>query len=168
MHLQKVFTENLFSESNYRYRYLNLLLGYYLFRLFYFDLMIVFPISINQCCGSELIFFGFGSTNYFFRIRIRIRILRLIFSPQIFLNGASNCFHMCSGTCTSEKKKLAIEKHKIFLFQVFDFWFFTKMFILQQCLNPNPYPNPNFLFGFGSSQNIWLFRIRIHNTAINL
>jgi hypothetical protein len=34
---------------------------------------------IHQCCGSELIFFGFGSTNYFFRIRIRIRILRLIF-----------------------------------------------------------------------------------------
>jgi hypothetical protein len=113
----------------------------------------------NQCCGSELIFFGFGfgSTNYFFfRIRIRIRILRLIFWAQIFLNGASDCFHMCSGTCTSEKKKLSIEKHRIFLFQVFDFWFFTKMFILQQCLNPNPYPNPNFLFGFGfgSSQNI--------------
>jgi hypothetical protein len=29
---------------------------------------------------------------------------------------------------------------------------FTKIFILQQCLNPNPYPNPNFFFGF--SQNI--------------
>jgi hypothetical protein len=96
----------------------------------------------NQCCGSELIFFGFGSTNYFFRIRIwiRIRILRLIFLPQIFLNVASNCFHMCSETCTSEKTN----------FQVFVFWFFTKIFILQQCLNPNP----NFSFGFGSSQNI--------------
>jgi hypothetical protein len=57
---------------------------------------------------------------------------------------------------------LSIEKHKIFLFQVFDFLFFTKMFILQQCLNPNPYPNPNFFririqpkysdyFGFGST-----------------
>jgi hypothetical protein len=36
---------------------------------------------LDQCCGSELIFFNFGSTNYFFRIRIRIRIriLRLIF-----------------------------------------------------------------------------------------
>jgi hypothetical protein len=36
----------------------------------------------EQCCGSELIFFGFGfgfgSTNYFFRIRIRIRIRILI------------------------------------------------------------------------------------------
>jgi hypothetical protein len=60
---------------------------------------------------------------------------------------------------------------KSFLFKVF--WFFTKNFILQQCLNPNP----NFFFGFGSSQNIriisdsdpaktfGLFRIRIHNTA---
>jgi hypothetical protein len=39
------------------------------------------PFYSTQCCGSELIFFGFGSTNYFFRIwiRIRIRILRLIF-----------------------------------------------------------------------------------------
>jgi hypothetical protein len=45
------------------------------------------------------IFFGFGSTNYFFRI------LRL----------------MCSETCMSEKKNFSIEKHKIFLFQVFDF-----------------------------------------------
>jgi hypothetical protein len=33
---------------------------------------------------------------------------------------------MCSGTCTSEKKKLSIEKHKIFLFQVFDFFIFHK------------------------------------------
>jgi hypothetical protein len=63
---------------------------------------------------------------------------------------------MCSGTCTSEKKKISIEKHKIFLFHVFDFLFFTKIFILQPCLNPNPYPNPNFFFGFGSNQN---FRI---------
>jgi hypothetical protein len=86
-------------------------------------------------------FFGFG-------------FLRLIFWPQIFLNGASNCFHMCSRTCTSEKKKLSTEKHKIFLFKVFDFWFFTKIFFLQQCLNPNPYPNFLFGFGFGSSQNI--------------
>jgi hypothetical protein len=66
------------------------------------------------------------------------------------------------------EKKFSIEKHKIFLFQVFDLWFFTKIFILQQCLNPNPYPNPNFFFGLGSSQNIRIIsiRIRIHNTAI--
>jgi hypothetical protein len=49
-----------------------------------------------------------------------------------------------------QRKKISIEKHQIFLFQVFDFLFFTKIFILQQCLNPNR----NFIFGFGSSQNI--------------
>jgi hypothetical protein len=50
-----------------------------------------------------------------------------------------------------------------FLFQVFDFWFFTKIFILQQCLNPNPnlflriririQPKHTdyFVFGFGST-----------------
>jgi hypothetical protein len=90
----------------------------------------------------------------------RIRILILIFWPQIFLNGASNCFHMCSGmsgTCTSEKT--FFNRKKIFLFQVLDLRFFTQIFILQQCLDPNPYPNPNFFsdsdpaktFGFGST-----------------
>jgi hypothetical protein len=55
----------------------------------------------------QIIFFGFG---YGFGF------LRLIFWPQIFLNGASNCFPMRSETCTSEKKKFSIEKHKIFVF----------------------------------------------------
>jgi hypothetical protein len=61
-----------------------------------------------------------------------------------------------------QRKKFSIEKNKIFLFQVFDFWFFKKIFILQQCRNPNPYPNNNFFririqpkhsdyFGFGST-----------------
>jgi hypothetical protein len=49
------------------------------------------------------------------------------------------------------EKILAIEKHKIF--KVFDLRFFTQIFILQQCLEPNlnlnPFPNPNFFFGFG-------------------
>jgi hypothetical protein len=62
------------------------------------------PVSYKGGIGDSVL-----DTNSFFRIRIhkksfRIRILRLIFSPQIFLNGASNCFHMCPGTCTSEKK----------------------------------------------------------------
>jgi hypothetical protein len=54
------------------------------------------------------------------------------------------------------ENKFSIKKQRIFLFQVFDFWFFTKIFILQQCLNPiqSLYPNPNFFFGFGSSQKI--------------
>jgi hypothetical protein len=69
------------------------------------------------------------------------------------LNVASNCFHMCSGTCTS-RTKCSIEKHKSCLFHMFDLRFFKKSFILQQCLDPNP--NFFFVFGFGSSKN---FRI---------
>jgi hypothetical protein len=99
------------------------------------------PNSFFSDSDPQNIFVGFGSTKYFFRIQIRI--LRLIFRPQIFLNGASNCFHMCSGTCRYvREKKFSIEKHKVFLFQVFDLRFFTQIFILQQCLVP--YPNPNF------------------------
>jgi hypothetical protein len=94
----------------------------------------------EQCSGSELIFFGFGTTNY--GIFFGFGFLRLIFWPQIFLNGASNCFHMCSGTCNSETK---IFNRKTKDFSLSSVWFFTKIFILQQCLNPNPYPNPNFL-----------------------
>jgi hypothetical protein len=52
---------------------------------------------------------------HFFRIRTRIHNFFFGFEygfgsidsyirPQIFPNCASNCFHMCSGTCTSEKK----------------------------------------------------------------
>jgi hypothetical protein len=98
-------------------------------------------------------FFSDSDPQIFFLIRIRIwiRILRLIFWPYIFPNGASDCFHMCSGTCMSREQIFPIEKHNFFLFQVFDLRFFTGFFILQQWLNP--YPNPNF------------FRIRIYNTA---
>jgi hypothetical protein len=49
--------------------------------------------------------------------------------------------------------------------QVFDFWFFTKIFILQQCLNPSP--NLNLFFGFGSSQKIRIISDWIHNTVID-
>jgi hypothetical protein len=156
-----VFTQS-FKNQKYRTEWLNTqgftLVNHYWCRnewlaLKWFIIQIYrYRMTSNQFCGSELIFFGFGSTNFF---RIRIRILRLIFWPQIFLNVASNCFHMCSGTCTSEKKI-------IFLFQVFDLRFLTQIFILQQCLDPNPYPNPNFFririqqklldsFGFGST-----------------
>jgi hypothetical protein len=41
-------------------------------------------------------------------------------------------------TLYAREKILSIEKHKIFLFQVFDLRFFTQIFILQQCLDPNP------------------------------
>jgi hypothetical protein len=118
---------------------------------------VVDPNSFFSDSDPQIIFFGFG---YGFGF------LRLIFWPQIFLNGASSCFPMCSETCTSEKKKFPIEKHKIFVFQVFDFWFFTKIFILQQCLNPNPYPYPNFFSDSDPAKTFGLFRIRIHNTGI--
>jgi hypothetical protein len=50
-----------------------------------------------------------------------------------------------------QRKKIFNKKHKIFLFQVFDFWFFTKIFILQQSESES-----ELFFGFGSSQNIRL------------
>jgi hypothetical protein len=55
-----------------------------------------------------------------------------------------------------------MEKHKIFLFQVFDFWFFKKIFILQQCLNPNFFSDSD----SDLAKTFGLFRIRIHNTGL--
>jgi hypothetical protein len=115
-------------------------------------------VSENQCCGSELIFFGFGSTKYFFRIRI----LRLIFWPGIFLNGASHCFYsICVWNLYYREKSLPIENHIFFSFKWW-IWDFHKIFkfILQQGLDP--YSNPNLFririrpkftesFGFGST-----------------
>jgi hypothetical protein len=62
------------------------------------------------------------------------------------------------------EKNFSIEKQD-FLFQVFAFWFFIKIFILQQCLNPNPYPNPSFFSDSDPAKTIELFRIRFHNTV---
>jgi hypothetical protein len=59
------------------------------------------------------------------------------------------------------KKKFSIEKHNIFLFQVFDLRFFRQIFILQQCLDPNP----NFFSGSDPAKTFGFFRIRIHNTV---
>jgi hypothetical protein len=91
-----------------------------------------------------------------------------IFWPKNFKNGASHCFHMCSGICTTEEKVFQLKNLRFFLFQVFDLRFFKNFFILQQCLDPNPNPNPNIfsdsdwdpakIFGF--------FRSRIHNTVL--
>jgi hypothetical protein len=89
---------------------------------------------------------------------IRTNFLGIRIHTKFFSDSDTD--HMCSRTCTSEKKILLIEEHKILLFQVFDLRFFTQIFILQQC--PNPYPNPNFFrfrippklldyFGFGST-----------------
>jgi hypothetical protein len=118
-------------------------------------------LPFNHCCGSEIIFFGFGSTHFF-----RIRIFILIFWPEIFSNGASHSFYMCFGICTTEKKVLQRKPLRFFLFQVFDLRFFTLIFILQQCLDPNP--NPNFFSDSDPAKIFGLFRIRIHNTALNM
>jgi hypothetical protein len=72
---------------------------------------------------------------------------------------------MCSGICTTEKKVFQLKNVGFFLFQVFDLRFFTKKFILQQCLNPNP--NPNFFSDSDPAKIFGLFRIRIHNTDVN-
>jgi hypothetical protein len=87
------------------------------------------------------------------------------------------------------EKICPIKKHKFFLLQVFDLRFFTKLFILQQCLDPNPnsYPNPNFfsesdpvkltdsfVFGFGSTTlvtvhtGIWVFCYKLGRTTLLL
>jgi hypothetical protein len=74
----------------------------------------------HQCCGSELFFTD--SDPQFFSDSDGFGSLRLTFWPQIFLNGAYNCFHMCSGTCTSERKMLN-GKTRFFSFKclIFDF-----------------------------------------------
>jgi hypothetical protein len=98
--------------------------------------------------------FWFGST-IFFRIRIQIRILILIFWHEVFLNSASHCFPMCSGICTTEKKVFQWGKRTVFFsFKSFLRRFVTQIFVFQKCLDPNPNSNPNIFFGFGSSQNI--------------
>jgi hypothetical protein len=81
-----------------------------------------------QCCGSELIFFefGFGSTNFF---RFQIRILTLIFWPEIVLNGASHCFYMCSGSCTTEKKVFQLKNLRFFSFKYLTCDFSHKIFL---------------------------------------
>jgi hypothetical protein len=99
-----------------------------------------------------------------------IRILRLIFWPKFFQNGASNCFHMCSGTCMSEEKNFPIEKNNFFSPSSVWSAIFHKIFILQQCLDSNPnfffiririQPKLSDSFGFGStvfgSDLIWPF-----------
>jgi hypothetical protein len=106
-------------------------------------------VSENQCCGSELIFFGFGSTKYFFRIRI----LRLIFWPGIFLNGASHCFYsICVWNLYYREKSLPIENHIFSLssggsetFTKFLNLFYNRVWILIRIRT---------FFVFGSGQNL--------------
>jgi hypothetical protein len=105
-----------------------------------------------RCCGSELIFFRFRSNNFFFRIRI----LRLTFWPSIFLNFAS-CFHRyVFWNLYVREKKFSIEKHKIFLFQVFDllnkFSFYNSVGIrIRTFFRIRIQPKHSDSFGFGST-----------------
>jgi hypothetical protein len=89
--------------------------------------------------------------------------LRLIFRPQIFLNGAFILLSYVFWNLDVREKKFLLEKHKIFLFQVFDLRFFTQISFYSS-VDPNPYPNPNFFsdldsdpaktFGFGSTTRL--------------
>jgi hypothetical protein len=75
------------------------------------------------------------------------------------------------------QRKNVFNRKKIFFFQVFDLRFFTQIFILQQCLdpNPNPYPNPNFFsdsdsdpsktFGFGYTTLVYLGQTRAQHVV---
>jgi hypothetical protein len=70
---------------------------------------------------------------------------------------------MGSGICTTEKNVLQLKNVR----KVFDLRFFTKNFILQQCLDPNPNPNPNFFSDSDPAKMFGFFRIRIHKPGVN-
>jgi hypothetical protein len=89
---------------------------------------------------------------HFFRIwihkfyfRFRIRILRLLFWPEIFENGASHCFRMCS--------VFQLKNVRFFLFHVFGLRFFTK-FLFYNSVWIRIQIWTFFGFEFGSRQNI--------------
>jgi hypothetical protein len=114
-----------------------------------------------QCCGSELIFFRFGSKKncIFFRIRIFI----LIFWPKFFLNGASHCFYTVPVCVLESVRQRSFPTEKLpyfFSFKCFICDFSQKKFILQQCLDPNP----KFFSDSDPAKIFGVFQIRIHNT----
>jgi hypothetical protein len=74
------------------------------------------PTGTSQCCGSELIFFGFGS-----RIFLPISdsdSLTNILTGQFLMSG-SHCVHMYFGTCKTAKNLCYRKKTHFVLFQVF-------------------------------------------------
>jgi hypothetical protein len=74
----------------------------------------------------------------------------------------------CTWPVRQIKKNFPIEKHNFFLFYVIDLRFFTRVFILQKCLDPNPYryPNPNFFSDLDPAKTFGFFRIGIHKTDL--
>jgi hypothetical protein len=110
---------------------------------------------LDQCCGSK-IFWDSDTDPQIFNVKIclRIRILRVIFWPEIFIKSASHCSHIFWKLC-DRKQMFAIEKSMFCLcFQVFNILFFNNNFCIQkQCLYPNPYLNLIFFwFWFGSGK----------------
>jgi hypothetical protein len=74
---------------------------------------------------------------------------------------------MHSGAFTTEEKDFQQKKVQFFLSLSstgIDLHFFTKIFILQRCLDPNPCPNPNFFSDSDPAKTGGFFRIRIQNT----
>jgi hypothetical protein len=92
------------------------------------EVLVPVPYGYDQCCGSEFIFFGFGSRNFFGPFRIRIWILRLILWHDNFLKSGSDCNHMYRITEPVGHKKALLYK-KAYRYgtfcslQVFNLWF---------------------------------------------
>jgi hypothetical protein len=83
----------------------------------------------GQWCGSELIFFGFGS-RIFFSCPFRIRILRLIFWHDKFLKSGSHWVHIhIPATCMTKQKVFLWKKlHYFYFIAVSGFEFESELF----------------------------------------
>jgi hypothetical protein len=121
-------------------------------------------LRIDQCCGSELIFFGFvfGSTN-FFSDSVSDPYTNIL--TRIFLKWCLSLLSFVFWNLYDREKSFPTEKRKFFVFQVFDLRFFIKFFSLQQCLDPNPnffriririQPKYSDYFVFGSTTLVWI------------
>jgi hypothetical protein len=115
------------------------------------------------------IFFADSESEFF--CKIRIRILRLIFWHNNFLNSGTHCFHVYSGTCQTEKK-FCYRKHitvHFVLFQAFNLYFSELLLFLFYSsiyCRPESVSEPNFFSDpdLYSAKTFRFFRIRIHNT----
>jgi hypothetical protein len=69
-------------------------------------LFFVWNVVLASVLNSEKFFFGFGSTNFVLSLNTDPKTNIL---TRILLNRASHCYHLWSGTCTTEKKSFLIE-----------------------------------------------------------
>jgi hypothetical protein len=118
----------------------------------------------NQCSGFELIFFGFGSTNF---LSDSVTDTYTSILTRNFLKYCLSLLIYVFWNLYDREKSFPTEKLMFFLFQLFDQRFFTQICILQQCLDPNPNTNPKFFSGSDPAKIFGLFRIWIHNTGKN-